>query len=160
MENVQRAILTLSQERWWNDARTEPKLCTYVLIKDLSSPDILVKANLKRGICSLLAKLVSGILPLEVETGRYTSTPRDQRLCKICNLNLIEDEFHFLFDCIAYQLERSNYYVDNIVDIETFMLSTDQAKLAWMLQEDNIRTTGAFVNTLFRKRRDILYKKN
>ena len=117
MDNVQAAVLKLAQDRWWNEAQSKPKLATYVSFKDRDSPDTLVKSNLKRGIRSLLAKLVSGIFPLEVETGCYTSTPRDQRLCKVCNLNLVEDKCHFLFDCCAYQLERSAFYVNNVLDI-------------------------------------------
>ena len=36
---------------------------------------------------------------LFVETGRYDNVPRDQRLSKPCNINRIEDEFHFLLVC-------------------------------------------------------------
>ena len=34
---------------------------------------------------------------LKIETGRWTNTPRDQRLCLSCNQ--VEDEFHIVFDC-------------------------------------------------------------
>jgi hypothetical protein len=38
-----------------------------------------------------------GILPLAIETGRFTSqiTPIENRICKFCNQNQIEDEKHF-----------------------------------------------------------------
>ena len=68
-------------------------------------------------------------------------------------------EFHFPFECIAYQLERSAYYVNKIPDIERFMLSNDADKMMWMMLPDNIKDTGKY-NALYRKRRDILYKKN
>ena len=48
---------------------------------------------------SLLAKLRSGTLPLALETGRYTQTPVNQRLCRSRNANAIETELHFLFEC-------------------------------------------------------------
>ena len=35
---------------------------------------------------------------LEIETGRYTKTTREERLCKLCSLE-IEDELHFITSC-------------------------------------------------------------
>ena len=34
-------------------------------------------------------------IPLEIETGRYYGITREQRICKQCNLNVIENEQHF-----------------------------------------------------------------
>ena len=38
---------------------------------------------------------------LHIEIGRYTipKTPIDSRICKNCNINLVEDELHFLLSC-------------------------------------------------------------
>ena len=46
---------------------------------------------------------------LRIETGRYTHpiTPRDLRLCKVCNV--IEDESHALFHCSAHMFIRIKY---------------------------------------------------
>ena len=48
---------------------------------------------------SLLTQLRSGTLPLEIETGRYYDITREQRICKQCQLYILENEQHFLFDC-------------------------------------------------------------
>ena len=48
---------------------------------------------------SLLAKLRLGTLPLAIETGRYTNTSVEHRLCKYCTLNVVEDEKHFILEC-------------------------------------------------------------
>ena len=34
---------------------------------------------------------------LAIECGRYENTPRDERICKNCNLTMVENEYHFLF---------------------------------------------------------------
>ena len=39
---------------------------------------------------------------LEIEKGRHSKTPRDDRLCKLCNSNEIETEDHFLTKCQFY----------------------------------------------------------
>ena len=37
-------------------------------------------------------------LDLEIQTGRFNNTPREERLCKLCK-NGIEDEYHLLLKC-------------------------------------------------------------
>ena len=39
---------------------------------------------------------------LAIETGRWKNIPRENRLCDYCNLNTIETENHFLFECQKY----------------------------------------------------------
>ena len=75
--------------------------------RDRESSGSIVRNNLKRHNGSLVA----GIMPLEIETDRYVNTPREKRFCTICNIDLVEDEYHFLFTCIAYQRERSLFYM-------------------------------------------------
>ena len=36
---------------------------------------------------------------LEIEVGRYSNVPRENRLCKYCNLNVVESEYRFLLSC-------------------------------------------------------------
>ncbi|XP_021348592.1 uncharacterized protein LOC110447309 isoform X2 [Mizuhopecten yessoensis] len=40
------------------------------------------------------------------ETGRYRNIVRNERICRICNSEDIEDEYHFLFICPFYQVLR------------------------------------------------------
>ena len=57
----------------------------------------------------LLTKLRLGILELEIEKGRWENIDRDKRTCKICNNNIIEDEYHFILQCAYYSDLRSKY---------------------------------------------------
>ena len=47
---------------------------------------------------------------LHIESGRYTKTPREDRLCKWCKLTMgeqqVETEEHFLFSCDLYATLR------------------------------------------------------
>ena len=36
---------------------------------------------------------------LPIEVGRWSNIPREQRICTLCNLQKIGDEFHYLFEC-------------------------------------------------------------
>ena len=40
---------------------------------------------------------------LMIEEGKYRNIDRNLRLCQFCNLNVVEDEFHFLLICHAYR---------------------------------------------------------
>jgi hypothetical protein len=45
---------------------------------------------------------------LLIECGRYQQIPKEERICRHCNLNSIEDEFHFAFECQKYENIRNN----------------------------------------------------
>ena len=40
--------------------------------------------------------------PLMIEIGRYKNLETEERLCKLCITQKIEDEYHFLIDCPIY----------------------------------------------------------
>ena len=49
-------------------------------------------------------------LNLLIERGRYCSSqlPREERLCSICSESRLEDEKHFLLDCLFYNEEKNS----------------------------------------------------
>ena len=57
-----------------------------------------------------IAQIRLGILPLKIETGRFNNTKAIDRICEICNLNLVEDEMHFICLCPLYQEDRKTLF--------------------------------------------------
>ena len=66
----------------------------------------------------LLAQLRFEILPLRIEAGRFQNTKDpnsnqirklevEERFCQICNVNKVEDEFHFICICAKYKVPRN-----------------------------------------------------
>jgi hypothetical protein len=47
---------------------------------------------------------------LAIETGRYQNIPQENRKCVLCNLNAIENEYHFLLVCPKYRDLRRKYF--------------------------------------------------
>ena len=45
-------------------------------------------------------------LKLPIETGRWENIPRENRLCQLCNLQNIGNEYHYLFECTNVNIER------------------------------------------------------
>ena len=58
----------------------------------------------------MLAQLRTGILPLGIETRRYQNIPPKFRLCLMCDLNVVEDDSHFMFHCALYDNLRQILY--------------------------------------------------
>ena len=60
------------------------------------------------------------LMSLQIEAGRYKNIPRENRICKFCPRNEVEDEKHFIF-CPLYENLRKDLF-DNLdqVDIPTW----------------------------------------
>jgi hypothetical protein len=41
--------------------------------------------------------------------GRYNNTPRESRLCLCCNMNVVENQYHFVLVCPAYRSVRTHF---------------------------------------------------
>lgn len=81
---------------------------------------------------SLLAKLRLGVLPLELEKGRRVGLDRDNRFCKICKNNVIEDEAHFIFDCPSFTAIRETYLFKLLNLVPFLSLMNSSAKLNYL----------------------------
>lgn len=47
--------------------------------------------------------------PLEIEVGRRNGIDRNDRLCKLCNMKVIESEYHFILCCPKYKALREKH---------------------------------------------------
>ena len=60
--------------------------------------------------------------------------PYEDRLCTVCNMNEVGDEFHYIFKCPTFHSHRnkylSNYYIRN----------SNMIKFSQLFQTDNITT--------------------
>ena len=97
---------TDSVDKWNTDISNQPKLRTYIQIKDEYKCENYVAMNLSRSLRSYIAQIRCGVLPLHIETGRYCNLKVEERLCKVCDSQSVENEFHFIFDCKAYSQLR------------------------------------------------------
>ena len=58
----------------------------------------------------MLSLLRFGVLKLNMETGRYIKQRREDRICKCCTMQCIENEYHFIMVCPAYRQYRLKYF--------------------------------------------------
>ena len=97
-------------QKWKTDILSKPKLGTYVTFKSVLQTEEYLRNNISRHKRSLLAQLRLGILPLEIKVGRFRNMPVENRLCKCCDNNVVENEFHFVCVCVRYADLRTVLY--------------------------------------------------
>jgi hypothetical protein len=97
-------------ESWKAEINSKPKLRTYILFKENFQVENYVKYSKNRLNRSLIAQLRSGTLPLNIEIGRFRHIELENRTCTLCDLNVIENEFHFVCQCPVYSDCRSIMY--------------------------------------------------
>lgn len=105
LEVIKQSLLEQSLQKWKNDTSSQPKLRTYISFKsDIYAEPYLLK-YLPPHLRSVIAQFRCGILPIEIELGRYRGKSPEERLCPFCD-EQIEDEIHFVFKCAKYDKLR------------------------------------------------------
>ena len=104
-----------------------------------------------------LTKLRTSSHNLAIETGRWANTKREERLCKQCNENKIEDENHLLFECKAYtekRLTTFQFIQSQLgIDLSCEIRKTDNLKILFSSNDINaMNALGKFVKQSFEKR--------
>ncbi|XP_050392671.1 uncharacterized protein LOC126811173 isoform X1 [Patella vulgata] len=96
IKEIEQKLINNYSNDWSSEIKSVSKLRTYTKFKDTFSTETYVTTILSKVERSHLAQFRCGILPLRIETGRYTSQKIEDRLCVMCHSGSIEDEWHFL----------------------------------------------------------------
>ena len=91
-ENAQEVNITQLEEKlddimhkeWQSKLPSKPNLRTYSFFKNKILSEPYVSCHVSKYKRSLFCQLRTGILPLEIETGRYYRPKLEDRICKIC----------------------------------------------------------------------------
>ena len=144
----------------WDKKRTEAfisgKLDTYFGIKKAFEREpylCMSKFSLRKALC----KLRISAHQLMIELGRYKKNKlqRDERICKKCDTGNVEDEFHFLFECSNYNIERRDFFTTINSKNILFASMTSKQKFEWLFIQENINVLedfALFINNCFQKR--------
>ena len=82
----------------------------------------------------IISKIVGSSHKLQVETGRHHDTPREERICKLCDLNKVEDEEHFIAECPAYTHIRVDFFGQANLNAKDMLLEIEPATMAAFLR--------------------------
>ena len=96
-------------QSWFSEIEAFSKLQTYKVFKNEFGMEkyLLCVKNDKHRIS--LSRLRCSSHRLAIEEGRYRNIERSNRICKFCNMNQVETEYHFLLVCPFYNSLREKY---------------------------------------------------
>ena len=95
---LQKDIEATSKLRYYKEMKSEPGTAAYI------------HKCRSRQERSVIARMRSGTFRLQVEIGRARGVPRDERLCKRCDSGCVEDEIHFMLNCVGLNDLRETLY--------------------------------------------------
>ena len=85
----------------------------------------------------IISKIMCSSHKLQIERGRHLNIPREDRLCKLCNMNKVEDEEHFMLECPTYNQLRKDTIddFDNYASIEGLFHMAEPCQIANFLRK-------------------------
>ena len=146
-DSLKQLCKTRSRELYiqeWQLAKDHcPKLDLYNKFKTVFRAELYLNAITNYKVRVSLTRLRITAHNLAIETGRYDGRERQERICNKCDLNEVEDEYHFVMKCTLYRDFR-HIYIN-----EYFIVNPSIDKFVALLSSTNknvIQQLGRFVN--------------
>ena len=97
-------------QSWYAEINNSPRLSAYCRFKHNFNQEKYLDVIQENKYKIALSQFRISAHNLQIERGRYENVPRTERKCKVCNMNTIESEYHFLLVCPAYKHLRRKYF--------------------------------------------------
>jgi hypothetical protein len=110
LQLIKQRIFDNYYQKWYSEINNSSKLKTYAIFKHEFKREKYLDTIKENYLKTALAKFRVSAHQLAIETGRYTNIPQNERLCKSCNMQSIETEYHFLLVCPKYRTIRSKFF--------------------------------------------------
>ena len=108
---------------------------------------------------SLFTQFRHGILPLKIETGRFRNLPVEQRICELCQMDMVEDEVHFLCTCPLYVNIRYSLF-KKAADFDKDFVNLDVERKCVFLMKNFWKDVSNFIVAAWGIRQNVLYRRN
>ena len=148
----------LDTNEWDVDRYKSAKLRYYNLYKYNKDKEEYLQLNLSKYQRSLLAQFRCGILPLEIEVGRYRNENLCDRICRTCKTS-VEDEIHFLCECPSYVDLRQDLF-SNALKYDSLFYQKDNLDKFVCLMSNCPKAVSSFIFNAVSRRRKLLYVAN
>ncbi len=156
LRKIKKLLFEEQEKTWKEKVINKPKLRFYCLFKSDLLMENYVTYNLSPSERSMLAQFRMGILPLEIETGRFFNVKVEERICKLCTEGLVEDEYHFLFVCPLYEDLREDMFSE-ITNICPEFVYLEYAEQLNLLFKEFCRKVAKYIKRAYERRKSVLY---
>ena len=163
---ITKMIMDRYKLQWFHDIEHKPKLRSYRLFKCNFQTEKYLYLNLPKWKRSILAQFRLGILPLNIETGRYKIVKDkegclrrqkpEERLCTLCTLGSTEDEIHFLLDCPCYDSIRKDLLTMVLIKNENFLSLSKLTQFKYLM-ENCVKLVSNYLFSAWDRRKNLLY---
>ena len=109
LPQIKQRILDQYYYSWYDEINNSQRLASYSRIKHSFELEPYLDIIQKRKYKIALSKFRLSSHNLEIERERYRHIPRLERKCKFCQMNVVENEFHFLLACPVFNDLRRQY---------------------------------------------------
>ncbi len=156
---VTSSLKTVYDSNWFSCISADnSKLRTYCKFKTMFQQDNYI-LFFNRTSRSAFSKIRISAHCLRIEKGRY-SIPKilpEDRICQVCDMHEIEDEYHFIMRCKLYECERKKLLssLSDFLDIDN--LPPDQLFITLMSSQeyDIVKTIVQFTSTAYEIRNNV-----
>ena len=146
------SIEALENEKWNQRRYSKPKLRLYNMFKANFEQEEYITYNIPKYKRSLFAQFRAGILPLEVEVGRYRDVPLLNRLCVMCDMSEVEDEIHFMCECPRYADFRTVLFDEATRSNSEFMRYDNLDKFVYLMNNVQLHAINYVWHSCQRRR--------
>ena len=103
---------------------------------------------------STIARFRMNFHTLAIETGRHAKPKiaKEERKCRYCNLDDVEDEEHFLLKCLLYNEERLSLFKAVVLNVSAMSQGDVFVYLLSSKEPTTIKALETFLHNAFRKR--------
>ena len=115
-------------------------------------------ANLSQDMMTGISQLRTSTHKLDIETGRYQRPviPCNDRACQMCNNGQVEDETHFIVQCMSYNDNRKRLLQKLEIEISTGLEEELFIKIMTTTNEEELKALGQYILECLRKRKEDL----
>ena len=105
-QTINQRLHDIVKQNWFSEVQNNSCCTNYRIFKtELTFENYLIKLTFSDRIA--LCRFRSGNIKLPSNVGRFNNNSVDIT-CKVCNLNVTGDEYHYIFVCNAFDTQRDN----------------------------------------------------
>ena len=106
---IKQRLLDTYKQSWYSTINNSNRLETYARCKHEFEIEKYLDFMKEKKFKFALTQFRLSSHNLAIERGRFENIARTERVCVLCNSNLVENEYHFLLVCSLYRELRKQY---------------------------------------------------
>ena len=154
LEQIKRKLIQRSMRYWENQVIENAvikrgKLRTYYTFKPIFKKEIYLRSIINRDVRKCFTQFRISAHQLAIEKGRHRNIKAHNRLCKFCQTNEVEDEYHFLIKCQKFSSERNKLFSDMHMSCVNFLQLSEENKFLWLMTTEDTLVLHKLANHIY-----------